>query len=189
MTFFERLSHHARAHLAPAGATLDGAANAVADTFSLSMKNHITLDWLRLLDPRLLDIVQTEYGIELKSGTQLAALVPKIAHNLDSLLKRHSKSNGNGESINLVKEEYSDDTSESSETILYLHSSGNWVGADSHAVEGTVATPGDSIVEADLLPPMMVDLLSPMMADLLSPMMCKSLDIVPIAKLLELSLD
>ena len=129
MTFYERLSHHARAHLAPAGAILDGTANAAADTFSLSLKNHITLDWLRLLDPRLLDIVQTEYGTELKSGTQLAALVPKIAHNLDSLLKRHSKpnGNGNGESVNLVKEESPDDTTETSETILYLNSSGNWV--------------------------------------------------------------
>ena len=48
-----------------------------------SLLNHIALDWIRSLD--LVDSVQTEFGHELKGGTQLSALVPRIAHQVETL--------------------------------------------------------------------------------------------------------
>ena len=95
LTYYERLCHHARAHLAPAGAKVNDQTNTNADTFTISLQNHIALDWIKNLDPDLLGIVQTEFETELKSGTQLAELVHTIAHSLDSLLKRNSGASAN----------------------------------------------------------------------------------------------
>ena len=49
----------------------------------------VALQWLRKVDPALIAIVRTEYSTELRSNTQLADLVPRIAPNIDSLLKRY----------------------------------------------------------------------------------------------------
>ena len=47
LTFFERLCHHARSHLAPRGATANGITNDQPDTMSISILNHISHDWLK----------------------------------------------------------------------------------------------------------------------------------------------
>ena len=88
ITFFERLLHHTRNHMAPANAEVDGQRNHQADQMNITIKNFVARDWIRLLHPDLTDIVATEYAVELRAGTQLAALVPRIAQNVDSLLKK-----------------------------------------------------------------------------------------------------
>ena len=57
--------------------------------------NFVALQWLRKIDIQLIKIVKTEYSTELRSGQQLAALVPRIAPNIDPLLSRYSSSNVN----------------------------------------------------------------------------------------------
>ena len=74
LTFYERLCHHGRSHLAP------------GDTMNTTLLNHIALDWLKGLD--LVEAVETEFGNELKQGTQLSALVPRIAHQVETLRRR-----------------------------------------------------------------------------------------------------
>ena len=54
------------------------------------MMNFVALQWLRKIDQQLIKIIQTEYSTELRAGTQLAALVPRIAPNITSLLSRYS---------------------------------------------------------------------------------------------------
>ena len=117
LTFYERICHHARAHLAPVGATRNGERNTEADSFTISHENHVALDWIRLLDPNLMDIVQTEFSTELKEGTQLCELVLKIAHNFPSLLKR-----GSGQATNLVQAGTDHDQS----NVMYVPGSNNY---------------------------------------------------------------
>ena len=74
LTFYERLCHHARSHLYK------------TDEMSTSLLNHIALDWVRSLD--LVSAVETEFGHELKGGTQLSSLVPRIAHQVETLRRR-----------------------------------------------------------------------------------------------------
>ena len=91
--FYERLLQHARLHLAPVGAKVENTTAREADKMSISLMNHIALQWLRKINIQLLQIVKTEYSNELRSGEQLAALVPRIAPNIDSLLTRYSSAN------------------------------------------------------------------------------------------------
>ena len=88
--FFERLLQHAKLHLAPDGATVDNIKNTVDDKMSISIMNFVALQWLRKSNSQLIQIIKTEYATELRSGQQLAALVPRIAPNIDSLLARYS---------------------------------------------------------------------------------------------------
>ena len=90
LQYYERLLQHARLHLAPAGAEVGTFKNKEEDTLTISMMNMIALNWLRKIDPNLIDIVRTEYSTKLKHGTQLAHLVPDIAPNVDNLLSRYS---------------------------------------------------------------------------------------------------
>ena len=53
--------------------------------------NMVALQWLRKTNPDLLTIVKTEYSTELRSNTQLADLVPRIAPNIDSLIRRYEQ--------------------------------------------------------------------------------------------------
>ena len=91
--FFERLLQHAKLHLAPDGATVDNIKNTVDDKMSISIMNFVALQWLRKSNSQLIQIIKTEYATELRSGQQLAALVPRIAPNIDSLLARYSSAN------------------------------------------------------------------------------------------------
>ena len=84
--FYERLLQHSKLHLAPKEAKVESLVNAKQDEMSISLMNHIALQWLRKIDPQLIKIVRTEYATDLRSPQHLAALVPKIAPNIDSLL-------------------------------------------------------------------------------------------------------
>ena len=93
LTFYERLIHHQRTHLAPVGAAVGtGTANSAADKLTVSMQNMIAMDWLTRISPNLVGIVKTEFAVELKGGTQLASLVPRIANSMEALLKRNNSS-------------------------------------------------------------------------------------------------
>ena len=89
--FFERLLQHMHQHLAPAGVKVEQTVNTSADKMSISLMNMCALQWLRKTDQSLIDIVRTEYSTELRDNTQLAELVPRIAINIDSLLRRYNK--------------------------------------------------------------------------------------------------
>ena len=93
--FYERLLQYAKLHLAPVNAQVDGHTNQVADKMCISLMNHIAVQWLRKINLQLIQIVKTEYSTELRSGEQLAALIPRIAPNIDSLLARYSSTNVN----------------------------------------------------------------------------------------------
>ena len=127
LTFYERLCHMARAHLAPAGATANGITNTAADEMSISLLNHVALDWVKELGLR--DVVETEFGNELKSGTQLAALVPRIAHQVDTLLKRHGQASANRVSTEtdisngsqqLQQQDYDYDYNYDTDQVMYI---------------------------------------------------------------------
>ena len=53
--------------------------------------NMTAMQWLRKTHHDLIEIVRTEYSVELRDNVQLAQLVPRIALNIDSLLKRYNK--------------------------------------------------------------------------------------------------
>ena len=89
--FYERLLQHVAQHLAPANVKVEQVRNTVADTLSISLMNMTALQWLRKTHHDLIEIVRTEYSVELRDNVQLAELVPRIALNIDSLLKRYNK--------------------------------------------------------------------------------------------------
>ena len=91
--FYERLLQHAKQHLAPAGVKVEQITTTSADKMTISMMNMVALQWLRKSAPdqSLIGIVRTEYSTELRNNTQLAELVPRIALNIDSLLRRYDK--------------------------------------------------------------------------------------------------
>ena len=73
--------------------------NTVDDKMSISLMNFVALQWLRKVNPVLIDIVKTEYSAELRKNSQLADLVPRIAPNIDSLLRRYNTGNA---AVNVV---------------------------------------------------------------------------------------
>ena len=89
--FFERLLQHAKQHLAPAKAKVENFTIKNDDTMTISLMNMVALQWLRKTNPALINIVKTEYSTDLRANVQLADLVPRIAPNVDSLLKRYDK--------------------------------------------------------------------------------------------------
>ena len=89
--FYERLLQHCKQQLAPAGVKAEQISNTVADKMSISLMNMTALQWLRKINPDLIEIVKTEYSTELRGNIPLADLVPKIAPNIDALLKRYEK--------------------------------------------------------------------------------------------------
>ena len=93
--FYERLLQHVRQHLAPAGATVKPLTAQTTDTMSIALMNMVALQWLRKTNKDLIDLIKLEYSTELQGGTQLVALVPKIATNIDSLLTRHTTATTN----------------------------------------------------------------------------------------------
>ena len=58
---------------------------------TISLMNMVALQWLRKTNPALINIVKTEYSTDLRANVQLAELVPRIAPNVDSLLKRYDQ--------------------------------------------------------------------------------------------------
>ena len=92
LQYYERLLQHTRLHLAPANAEVGTLINNKMDCLTISLMNMVAMNWLRKIDPNLIQIIRTEYSTKLKSGTQLAQLVPTIAPNVDNLLSRYSNS-------------------------------------------------------------------------------------------------
>ena len=88
--FYERLLQHVKQHLAPADVKVEQVKNTVADKMSISLMNMTALQWMRKTEPSLIDIVRTECSTELRDNTQLAELVPRIALNVDSLLRKYN---------------------------------------------------------------------------------------------------
>ena len=91
--YYERLLQHVRLHLAKEGAKVENLRNSTQDTLTISLMNLVAMQWLRKCHPELLEIVRKAYSTELRRGDQLAALVPIIAPNIDSLLRRHNTDN------------------------------------------------------------------------------------------------
>ena len=89
--FFERLLQHTKQHLAPANSKVETFTNTQDDSMSISLMNMVALQWLRKTNPALIEIVKTEYSTDLRSNVQLADLVPRIAPNVDSLLRRYDQ--------------------------------------------------------------------------------------------------
>ena len=87
--FFERLLQHTQQHLAPAQAQVDDIKLISEDKMTISLTNLVALQWLRKINPELINIVKTEYGKDLRNNIQLATLVHQIAPNIDSLLARY----------------------------------------------------------------------------------------------------
>ena len=76
--FYERLLQHVKQHMARPGDTADGvSAGSTGDTISVTPMNLVAVQWLRKINPALLDIVRTEYATELRENKPLASLVPK----------------------------------------------------------------------------------------------------------------
>ena len=88
--YYEKLLQHVKQHLAPSGVKVETLVNTTADEMSISLMNLVAVQWLRKINPTLIDIVKTEYSTELRNTTQLADLVPRIAPNIDSLLTRYN---------------------------------------------------------------------------------------------------
>ena len=83
--FFERLLQHTRQHLVPANVKVEQIdTGTTAEAMSISLMNMVAVQWLRKTDPALIKIVRTEYSTDLRANVQLAALVPRIAPNIDS---------------------------------------------------------------------------------------------------------
>ena len=55
--------------------------NTVEDKMTISLMNMVAIQWLRKINPELIEIVKTDYSTELRSNIQLADLVPRIAPN------------------------------------------------------------------------------------------------------------
>ena len=91
--FYERLLAHVRQHLlTTATVTVDGATVPQGgDKLSVSHMNMVALMWLRKIHPELINLVRTEYSMELRENTSLAALIPRISVNVDSLLAKYDK--------------------------------------------------------------------------------------------------
>ena len=92
---YDKLIYHTVNHLCQAGTqggTDSGGTLTVADTLTLSHRNHIAMDWLRRIDPSLVKIVKLEYNKDLKSGIPISALVQDISENIDAMIHRNKAS-------------------------------------------------------------------------------------------------
>ena len=87
--YYERLNSHVRRHLTPPNVTAGGMNSGLAgDDFNITLGNLVVALWMKLTDPRLVKIVRHEYSAELKQGTQLVDLVPRISKNEEVLLAK-----------------------------------------------------------------------------------------------------
>ena len=137
--FYERLLQHAKQHLAPANVKVENFTNSQPDTMSISLMNFVALQWLRKVDPTLIAIVKTEYSTELRSNVQLADLVPRIAPNIDSLLKRYDV----GSNTNKINVKEDDETVDASTaTVSKTWGRGGFQNQSSRGRGGPTPGPG-----------------------------------------------
>jgi hypothetical protein len=114
--FYERLLQHGKQHLAPAKSKVDNFTNVVDDVMTISFMNMVALQWLRKYNIALIEIVKTEYSTELRSNVQLADLVPHIAPNIDSLLRRYDQGVTSNK-VNTAASQETDDAQNVSKTF------------------------------------------------------------------------
>ena len=88
--FFEHLASHGREHMVPANKTVGSikSPDDKPESMTLTLLNVIAQIWLEKTDPRLTDIVKKEFGAQLQQGKLLYELVPDIAKNIDTFLKK-----------------------------------------------------------------------------------------------------
>ena len=89
--FYDRLLSHVRLHLPRPNITVDGVSSGTnGDVITVALMNFIALEWLRKVNPQLVNIVKVEFSKDLRDGIQLSALVPRIAGMIDTLLSRNN---------------------------------------------------------------------------------------------------
>ena len=86
---YYRLLYHAEQHQVKSGDNVEGNIIVQTETMTHSHKNLIALNWLKKVNPHLINIVKLEKSKELKNGQQLHTLVHDIAKNIDEWLRRH----------------------------------------------------------------------------------------------------
>ena len=87
--FFERLQDYFYQHLVGPNINAGGYTSGPGgDQMSISQANIIAMMWLDKIDRRLVQFVQVEYGTELRGGTQLVDLIPRMASDMPSLLSK-----------------------------------------------------------------------------------------------------
>ena len=90
--YHERILAFARQHLTQANVVVDGVNSGPnGENLTISHMNLLTLMWLKNINPALINIVKTEYSLELRQNTQLSELVPRISVNIDNLLERYDQ--------------------------------------------------------------------------------------------------
>ena len=72
--FYERLLQHSRLHLAPLGAKVENVLNEKADTMSVSLMNHVALQWLRKINPSSLALLERSIQLSSVEVTNLLLL-------------------------------------------------------------------------------------------------------------------
>ena len=91
--FYERMVAHSETHLPLPTREFQFRGITVGlqgEKMTTALYNHIVMDWLRAIDPKLVGLVQIAYSKELKTkDVQLCQLMPDIAENIDELLSRN----------------------------------------------------------------------------------------------------
>ena len=73
--FIDRLLSHAWLHLPEAGVTFDRISSGqTGKHMTRSLMNFAAIDWLQKINPRLINIIKTEYSREVREDVRLAAL-------------------------------------------------------------------------------------------------------------------
>ena len=96
---------------------MDTFSNVVDDLMTIYLMNMVALQWLRKLHNSLIEIVKTEYSNELRSNLKLADLVPCIAPNIDSFLRRYDQGGTTNKVRTAASQETDDDAQNVSKTF------------------------------------------------------------------------
>ena len=86
---FERMVNHVHKHLTKPNTTVENySSGATGDVMTLSLLNLTVIIWMDKINKRLIDQVRLEFATDLKAGTELYQLMPRIARCVDQLLQR-----------------------------------------------------------------------------------------------------
>ena len=89
--FYDRLLSHVRLHLPKADIEVDGiSSGATGEKMTIGLMNFVAVSWLNRINSKLIDIVRTDFSKELREGTPLSALVPRIANSVESILAKNN---------------------------------------------------------------------------------------------------
>ena len=112
--FYDRLLAHTHMHLPGQNVSVDGVSSGPnGEKMTVGLMNFVAMSWLAKIHPNLINLVKIEYSKDLREGTQLAELVPRITLNIDALLAKNDSvtdidnirttSDDNSLSVNKVK--------------------------------------------------------------------------------------